>query len=593
MFSHQVSRLQFPKDVHFGDETEIWLSKAADVIDTVYLRVQWPPLSSGVDDSVGTRMIDFVELVYEDQLIERHYGESLELLNDLTVPQAKQGVLTQLLGKNTTSNLSSYYVRMPFSIKLPICALRTHPRLRIKFRPSTDFTSGTLNYVDPINVDLFVNYIYLPEAERERYRNGTFDYMTRTIQRAQLGIGPNTTNISVYTNFVGSVNELYWVIQNDGSSAYNYTNLGAEQLVSLRLTFNNNDVIPVELGTPLFLRSTQALIYHTRKPDRNFYFYSFGLDPEEAQPTGQINMSSISSQIHNLTLSPCAYSRQIRIYARTNSVVRVEQGNLRVVSDTVKEGGVLSVLNKYLYSPQYTGLYPFVPSTIVFSTLGYYGSLGPLSTEEYGGAPWSASQFKITNGIQQLTIPTTGRYRIVASGGFGTVAGRLIQGIVTLAQGQILNILVGQNPTSTDTAVKGGAGASYVVYNGVPLFVAAGGDSGTGAVPALGFSVPGSGQGNDGAGFYTDGASLDADNPYLKPRAYVNGGFGCEYFGGGQQESGGFGGGQAPKTSGISGGGGYTGSSGSGATSYVNPTLVTNAVDLGASTNGYVSLTLL
>jgi len=104
-FSHQVTRLQFPKDVHFGDDISIWIAKVGDVAHgTMYLRVDWPDVASPVDDSTGTRMIEFVELRYENDLLERHYGESLELMNDLSVPTGKQEVLT-----THTNKLSTYH----------------------------------------------------------------------------------------------------------------------------------------------------------------------------------------------------------------------------------------------------------------------------------------------------------------------------------------------------------------------------------------------------------------------------------------------------------------------------------------------------
>jgi hypothetical protein len=593
MFSHQVTRLQFPKDVHFGDDTEIWLASAGDILNKIYLRVQWP-VASGVDDSAGTRMIDYVELLYGDQLIERHYGETMEITNDLTVPVAKQSVLTQLLGKGLTSNLSAYYIQMPFTVKLPLCALKTHPRLRIKFRPTNEFTWSGFIYTNTIQADLFVDYVYLTQPEKDYFKKGTFDYMGKTFQRMQLSVPAGTTQSILYTEFVGSVDELYWVIQNDGSAAYNYTNQGVEQLVSLQLTFDTNDIIPVELGTPLFLRSIQGLTYHTRIPDRKFYLYNFCLDPESTQPTGQVNMAGIVRQIHTLTMSNCVYSRQIRIYARTNNVIRVTNGDIRVVSETIKEAGTLNTV-KPLYNPQYPGLYSF--STFTFTTLGATGYAGPSSASTYGSPPWGTGQFSIVNGIQQWTVPTSGLYQITAAGAYGTVAGRVIRGNVVLAQGQVLSILVGQLPTSViDAVTLGGGGGTYVVSGSTPLLVAAGGDSGTGAVAALGFSVPGTGLGGDGAGFYTDGANINTNYPFLRPKAYINGGNGNQYFSGTAAESGGFGGGQTPKTSGIAGGGGYTGSSGSGATSYVNTSLVSVATDLGASVvsaAGYVIINLL
>jgi len=339
-FAHQVTRLQFPKDVHFGDDISIWISKAGDIaLRNMYLRVKWPPQATFVDDSAGTRMIEFVELRYENELLERHYGESIELMNDLEVPLGKQSVLTQLVGKNLTSNLSTYYIRMPFRIDLPVCALKSAPVFRVKFRPSNEFSEIT--WTAPIQADLFVDYVYVTQAERDYFSNTAMDYLTHTIQRLEFTTSSDSTQVSVLTDFTRPVKELYWVVQTDGSSAYDYSNEGNDQLVSLNLQFNSIDVIkPDEAGIPLYLRSIQGLENHTRVPDRMFYMYTFAIDPEHPdQPTGSVNMSAITRQLHVLQLSPSVFSRNIRIYAVTHTVVRIENGAAKNLFDTVQEGG--------------------------------------------------------------------------------------------------------------------------------------------------------------------------------------------------------------------------------------------------------------
>jgi len=337
-FSHQVTRLQFPKDVHFGDDISIWIAKVGDVaLGNMYLRVDWP-VAAPVDDSAGTRMIEFVELRYENDLLERHYGESLELMNDLSVTTGKQPVLTTLLGKGITSNLASYYIRMPFQLNLPLCALKKAPVFRIKFRPSQQFS--TLNWTAPIKVNLFVDYVYITKAERDYFKTAKIDYLTHTIQRLQFTVGANKTNSIFMTEFTRPVKELYWVIQTDGAASYDFTNAGGDQLVSLRLQFNGIDVILPEIGTPMFLRTIQGLESHTRVPDRQFYMYPFALDPEHpTQPTGSVNMSALTRQTHTLELSPCPFSRQVRVYAVTHNVVRISDGAAISLFDTVQEGG--------------------------------------------------------------------------------------------------------------------------------------------------------------------------------------------------------------------------------------------------------------
>jgi hypothetical protein len=200
------------------------------------------------------------------------------------------------------------------------------------------------------------------------------------------------------------------------------------------------------------------------------------------------------------------------------------------------------------------------------------------------------------DGQQQWTVPATGTYNIVAAGAYGSNPGRVVSGDINLARGQVLSLLVGQQPNPltanvVDNVTVGGGGGTFVASDGVLLMVASGGD-GTGGHTAS-FSPYGNGNGINGAGYLSNGSITNSTFQFLKPVAYVDGGFGNMYWYGSKGD-GGFGGGQSPVTvGGVSGGGGYTGSPGdgvSGATCYGAGTIT----DLGASSNsaGYVTISL-
>ena len=480
-FAHQLTRLQFPKDVHFGDDVTIWIAKAGDVaIGKMYLRVDWPE-QAPVQNSVGTYMIDYVELLYENQLIERHYGESLELWNDITVTQSKQSALTTLVGKGITDSLESYYIPIPFSVNLPLCALKKPPVFRVKFKSANQFT--ILNWTLPIQVNLFVDYVYVTKAERDYMIKTPMNYLAKTWQRMIYTVSADETDVSVVTDFVHSVKELFWVIQNDGTSAYNYLNNGGDQLANLQLTLNGSDVIKSEFGTPLYLRIVQPLEYHTRTPDRSFYMYSFAIDPEHEDATGEINMSLVTRQLHKLSLTPSQYSRSLRIYALGYNVISVKDGELRALNVDVREGGQDTVITaEKIQNDSYPGLYPF--TTFTFTSLGNTGRFGPTSNTYPGTVPWTEpSQWYIYKGSQYWTAPANGVYQVTAAGAMGEANGRIIQGNVSFYEGQVLKLIVGQVPIpglDIDNVTAGAGGCSSVSTDAnVPILVGAGGDGGT------------------------------------------------------------------------------------------------------------------
>jgi hypothetical protein len=134
-----------------------------------------------------------------------------------------------------------------------------------------------------------------------------------------------------------------------------------------------------------------------------------------------------------------------------------------------------------VYKPEYPGRYYF--DTFTFTTLGASGHRGPDSTKGYANAPWNPDQFSIVDGQQQWTVPATGTYNIVAAGAYGATPGRVVSGDIDLYEGQVLSLLVGQQPTPlvanvADNVTVGGGGGTFVVSDGKPLIVASGGDGG-------------------------------------------------------------------------------------------------------------------
>jgi hypothetical protein len=143
----------------------------------------------------------------------------------------------------------------------------------------------------------------------------------------------------------------------------------------------------------------------------------------------------------------------------------------------------------------------FTFSSFTFTNASSTGRNGPTlaqCTSAYSTQPWvsSTANFNmVTQGIQLWTVPSTGTYRILATGAAGAQSnpkaytaggnGGSAQGDFTLTSGTILAILVGQMGTIPQTysggwAAGSGGGGSFVVLNSsnTPLIVGAGGGGG-------------------------------------------------------------------------------------------------------------------
>lgn len=352
-FSQRVDRVIFDEaGVNFGTENHITIPRSGDLITDMYLFIQMPtvPQNVSVLDSVGTLMVQYIELYIGSEIVERLYGETIEMKYDLEVPKGKQGVLAALFGKTLTFQNrpnGSYTVPLPFRLfdrGLPLCAFESPVTLRIVWNPSTFFTVPATP-LGPFDARLEIEYTYLAKKEIDFIRAGPRRQIFEQIQRNVFFMPHGMSSALFNLDFYNPVEELFFIVQNDSALGYDYSNtatntsgtIGTTDLLqSLQLSFNVTDRIQYQVGTPQFLRIIQGLEFHTRVPDRLFYMYSFSLDPEGPSPCGSVNLSRIKNQILNINVNPTPANVNVRVYAKSYNFLETDKGKVRVMFSNFK-----------------------------------------------------------------------------------------------------------------------------------------------------------------------------------------------------------------------------------------------------------------
>lgn len=330
-FQIQTLTFDWNPPTQFGSDTSMSIPFSGDVVDNVFLRIVWPS-SSNVNLSVATAMINMVELRYGDVVIERVYGENMYIMNDLSVPQGKRSALTNLTGMDITTPLNEYYVKLPFTMKIPLCALNSDPSIRIIFNQPSSFMS--VPYYGPIQLKMVVDYVLLSKSEVDVMNSNTLVYSTQFYQQLQFSVRPTETTFNIVTSFIGNVKEFFWVIQEPTTSPYTYR----ADLVNLSIAFNGLEFLSPFIGTSLYLNKIQPLEHHTKTPTSNVYLYSFAIDPESNIPTGEVNLTQVYNQMHTLTLKPYSGVRYVRIYAHAYNQATVSNGDV-TMQYTLTEAG--------------------------------------------------------------------------------------------------------------------------------------------------------------------------------------------------------------------------------------------------------------
>lgn len=209
-----------------------------------------------------------------------------------------------------------------------------------------------------VSASLYVDYIYLDTDERRRFAQVSHEYLIEQLQYTGAESVTSTQN-KIKLSFNHPCKELVWVVQRDsfvscdstvvdpwkGQQPFNYTDFwdraalesgyalvdgaaGKNPVVAAKLQLNGHDRFSEREGK--YFNLVQPYQHHTNIPATGINVYSFGLRPEEHQPSGTCNMSRIDNAVLLLTLSAntvnAAATAQARVYATNYNVLRVMSG---------------------------------------------------------------------------------------------------------------------------------------------------------------------------------------------------------------------------------------------------------------------------
>jgi hypothetical protein len=266
----------------------------------------------------GHALIEFVELEVGGQLIDKQYGEWMEIWSQLTHGDAAATKLTRLLDDTNTIcyvPLQFWFCRNP-GLALPLIALQYHEvKLSIQFATAANISAGTPTMT---GCKLWCDYFYLDTDERRRFAQVSHEYLIEQVQyNGSTTLTSGSNNIDLRFNH--PVKELVWV-----TSAAGWADAAAftDTVTDAKLQLNGHDRMRVREAD--YFKYVQQYQHHTGGvTDNNIQCYSFALKPEEHQPSGTCNFSRIDNAVLAITSGS---TETHRVYAVNYNVLRVMSG---------------------------------------------------------------------------------------------------------------------------------------------------------------------------------------------------------------------------------------------------------------------------
>lgn len=336
----------------------------------------------GWANSIGHVLIEWMELYIGGQLIDRHYGEWLEIWTELTQTSEKRLGYYEMIGKKDplAYTIDSFTEEMelyvPFcfwfcrnmGLALPVMCLIYHDvELVIKIRDFDQcWVSNKANVPRPkatIDACILADYIYLSMEERRKFYSETHIYLIEQLQVNENNHSvSNTGNLNIDLYFNHPVKELIWFVQRQdvvgppdgvwaedcsypkGNDHFNFTTAKIPRLSKLNETFKNAKIYMSGMDRTAswpasYFRLWQNYFYHTRIPTANYiYTYSFALSPEDQQPSGECNMSMVdnvrlSLDLHDKNKISEKYPVKSKVYSTNYQVLLITAGMAATVFD--------------------------------------------------------------------------------------------------------------------------------------------------------------------------------------------------------------------------------------------------------------------
>ena len=347
-------------------------------------------LDEVIDTSINWRMntniahviFEYIDIEIGGKRIDRHYGEWLEIWNDLTQKPGKRAAYELFVGYTSApgTNQISIYVPLRFwfctnpGLALPLISLKYHEvKIRVHIRdgadqlrelgdvdsrytialPGTDVDTGT--FITPkgdvkvavkpriLSMSLWVDYIFLEDQERNMFCNKDHEYLIHQLQVTENSVLYNPTlRVKTKLPFVHPVKELVWVVVDSRRTFEAFSSSdGANPIQSAVLyldgirRFNERDGVYFDIiqphqhhtNIPHTLHHIRDSSGHAQITRRGINVYSFALHPEDTDPSGSCNMSRITDAV--LEVKPFldnVDSSVIRVYAVNYNVLRITQG---------------------------------------------------------------------------------------------------------------------------------------------------------------------------------------------------------------------------------------------------------------------------
>lgn len=363
------------------------IEKSGDLLKTIYLEITLPDLNKpsnaswyGYTNNIACNLIKSVTFKINDQVIDKIYGESIDIynhMNDLDVNNMVLQYNSDYSIRNTTDSIHitkrQVYLQLPFwfsrnsGLALPLIALNNSSiTMDIEFRKLNEVvqmdTYSNVNNItvksnEELDFKIFTECIFLDQNEKKFFSTKSHEYLIEQLQfNGNDTITKFDTRKNTYINFRHPVKELFWVIspdnenidsglKNDYNNYTKYTTYYSNYLDTFdTLTIKLNSMVLLEDKKAAYFRLLQSKLYYNNTRNKYIYSYSFSLNPTQYQPSGALNFSELNDALFEFKFKDNNNNTIIDTGCSTNGVIKIYANNYNILKIASGQGSLLWVI---------------------------------------------------------------------------------------------------------------------------------------------------------------------------------------------------------------------------------------------------------
>lgn len=349
-FAIEAINLTFSDTVGFGKTSNITISRSGDLLSRLYLELNLPiKTGSNWTNRIGFNLIKKVEFYIGKKLIDRMYGIWMHIWTELTHKTDMKNIITKMVGTKGVDGITNglscdishkliiplffYFCRNP-GLAIPLNAIRNNQDLSLKFFFETKqncIQDGDLPDGDITNASLWADYIFLETEQNRLYVQKPLEYLIEVSQHYERNL--KTAGLkSIRLPFSLPCKELYWIVYKTNTindKFTNFTNDNNDSMVdNMQLVFNAKNVFSKGPFDYRYFNYIQPYYNHKACPDLGINCYSFGLEPEEYNPSGFINFKNISIATIDTKTKANGY---IHIFTLSYNILKINFGDINLL----------------------------------------------------------------------------------------------------------------------------------------------------------------------------------------------------------------------------------------------------------------------